>query len=173
LQSEVFLLLHALAVDIPRVPGHPNRSNFCGVLTLVDTPSDRSPAGARGHRVILTRTAAEKALASLIGMGIDYTPGMDGHDARRKVGIITSAEIVGRELVVSGYLFGRDFADVVAAIEQGGQQLGMSYELANAEVEDISAGIWRITDAVFTGAAVLFRHRAAYQNTSIEMMEAA
>ena len=45
---------------------HPNRMPFRGVLTILDTPSDRPPAGARGHRVVLTRAAAEAALPSLI-----------------------------------------------------------------------------------------------------------
>src|SRR5437588_5502714 len=73
---------------------HPNRMPFRGVLTILDASSDRPPAGARGHRVVLTRAAAEAALPSLIGMAVDFTAGFDGHDARRKVGIITSAEIV-------------------------------------------------------------------------------
>src|SRR3954462_7723957 len=73
---------------------HPNRMPFRGVLTILDAPSDRPPAGARGHRVVLTRAAAEAALPSLIGMAVDFTAGFDGHDARRKVGVITSAEIV-------------------------------------------------------------------------------
>jgi hypothetical protein len=165
------LQLAALAVKMPPVSGHPNRAGFHGVLTLVEVASDRAPAGARGHRVMLTRNAAERALASLIGMGLDYTPRMDGHDARRKVGIITSAEVVGNELVVKGYLFARDFGDVVDEIERSAGRLGMSYELANAEVENLQADIWRITDAVFTGAAVLLREKAAYNKTSIEMKE--
>ena len=73
---------------------HPNRAPFRGVLTLVDTPSDRAPSGARGHRVLLTRAAAEAALPSLLGMALDFTASFDGHDARRKVGIIPGAEIV-------------------------------------------------------------------------------
>ena len=165
--------LEALAVELPHVTGHPNRAPFRGVLTLVDVPSDRAPSGARGRRVVLTRAAAEKALASLIGMGLDYTPGLDGHDARRKVGIITSAEVEGTKIVVGGYLFAHDFPEVVEEIARGGGKLGMSYEIAGAEVQNTQASIWRIVNAVFTGAAVLLRSKAAYENTSIELMEAA
>ena len=48
--------------------------------------------------MVLTRSAAEAALASLLGMGLDYAPALDRHDARRKMGVITRAEIVGKHL---------------------------------------------------------------------------
>ena len=101
--------LEAMAVTLPEVERHPNRVPFEGVLTLVDEPSKRPPSGARGHRVILTREAALTALPSLMGMAVDYAPGWDGHDARRKCGIITQADVEGSRLRVSGYLFGKDF----------------------------------------------------------------
>ena len=87
--------LEAMAVKIPHVEGHPNRVPFEGVLTMVNAASDKAPAGARGHRVMLTREAAEKALPSLLGMAVDYRPGWDGHDARRKIGLLTEADLWG------------------------------------------------------------------------------
>jgi hypothetical protein len=87
--------MRAMAVEFPQVHGHPNRLPFEGVLTLVDVASDKAPSGARGHRVILSRAAAEAALPSLLGMAVDYKAGWDGHDARQKCGIITSAEALG------------------------------------------------------------------------------
>ena len=87
------LQLDAMSVTMPHVVGHPNRLPFCGVLTLVGVASQRSPSGARGHRVMLARSAAEAALPSLLGMALDYAPSLDAHDARRKIGIITEAEI--------------------------------------------------------------------------------
>ncbi len=56
------LEMRAMAVEFPVVHGHPNRLPFEGVLTLVDVASDKAPSGARGHRVVLTREAAEAAL---------------------------------------------------------------------------------------------------------------
>ena len=202
-----------MALALPRVRSHPNRQPFRGVLTLVDSPSDRPPAGARGHRVILTRAAAERAIPSLLGMGLDFTAAFDGHDARRKVGIITSAEIVServeqafrpalkpdqknlvgqgfspdsraqqatpevnekrgtrnQKLVVAGFLFARDFPDVVREIRLGANSLGMSYEVTGARVRDLRDRIWTLDEVTFTGAAVLRRDKAAYQNTSIEL----
>ncbi len=66
--------LRSMAVAMPEVAGHPNRAAFRGVLTMVDVPSQRPPSGARGHLVVLTKRAAEAALPSLLGMGVDYSP---------------------------------------------------------------------------------------------------
>src|ERR1700741_5163169 len=87
--------IESMAIEMPEVAAHPNRVAFRGVLTFVDVPSDSAPAGARGHRVLLKRAATERAIPSLLGMGLDYAPSLDRHDARRKVGVITQAEING------------------------------------------------------------------------------
>jgi len=163
-----------MAVTMPRVAGHPNRIGFEGVLTLVDVASDRAPSGARGHRVVLTRSAATAALPSLLGMAVDYRPGWDGHDARQKCGIITHADIEGSKLCVGGYLFGRDFPEVEEQIRKGPPgSMGMSYELADAHVADMRASVWTLTRATFTGAAILLRDKAAYQQTSFRLKKAA
>lgn len=162
--------LEAMAVSIPHVEGHPNRLPFEGVLTLVDIASDKAPAGARGHRVLLTREAAEKALPSLLGMAVDYRPGWDGHDARRKVGLLTEASLTGNRLVVKGYVYSRDFPEVSKAIAaQAPEAMGMSYEIADARVEDMRSEIWKLTRVTFTGAAILLREKAAYRATRFRM----
>ena len=45
----------------------------------------------------------------------------------------------------------------------------MSYEIADARVQDMQAPVWKLTEVMFTGAAILRRDRAAYQNTWIEL----
>ena len=160
--------LRAMAVEFPVVTGHPNRLPFEGVLTLVDVPSDKAPSGSRGHRVVLTHAAAEQALPSLLGMAVDYKTGWDGHDARQKCGIITSASIVGQKLTVAGFLFARDYPEMEQKIDGEGA-MGMSYELADAHVENMQASVWTLTKATFTGAAILLRDKAAYRNTSFRL----
>jgi len=49
----------------------------------------------------------------------------------------------------------------------------MSYELADAQVADMRAEIWKLTKATFTGAAILLREKAAYRATSFRLAEAA
>src|SRR5271168_3263374 len=88
------LQLEAMALAMPEVAGHPNRLPFRGVLTLIGVASQRAPSGAQGHRVMLTRGATDAALPSLLGMALDYAPSLDSHDVRRKIGIITEANIV-------------------------------------------------------------------------------
>jgi hypothetical protein len=179
-RSRSGMALGAMAVEFPEVIGHPNRLPFEGCLTLVDVPSDKAPSGARGHRVVLTRAAAEAALPSLLGMAVDYKAGWDGHDARQKCGIITSAHLeakeVGQRLLVRGFLFARDYpefnkvglmTDGVAAEAEGA--MGMSYELADAQVADMRAPVWQLTRATFTGAAILLRAKAAYRATTFRV----
>jgi hypothetical protein len=183
-RSKMGLSLESMAIEMPAVHGHPNRAAFRGVLTIVDVASDKSPSGARGHRVLLTRRAAEAAIPSLMGMGLDYSPALDRHDARRKIGVITRAEIVGRVIEVGGFLYAKDFPEIVAEIGKPGSAglggagrnvrasragLGMSYEIADALVEDIKASVWVLNRVTFTGAAVLRRDKAAYLSTWIEL----
>ncbi len=165
--------LRAMAVEFPEVAGHPNRLPFEGCLTLVDVASDKAPSGARGHRVLLTREAAEAALPSLLGMAVDYKAGWDGHDARQKCGIITGAEIEGQRLVVKGFLFARDYPEmeerVGGPMQASAGDMGMSYELADAHVADMRAAVWTLTRATFTGAAILLKAKAAYRATSFRV----
>jgi len=166
----------AMALAMPEVDGHPNRRGFRGVLTVANAPSDRAPSGARGHKVMLTSQATERALPSLLGMAVDYAPELDRHDAQRKVGIITSADLrpaAGKthRVDVQGYLFARDFPEVVNEMARRKGELGMSYEIADVRVADADAAVWVATDFKFTGAAVLLRDKAAYQNTNVELSD--
>jgi hypothetical protein len=101
-------------------------------------------------------------------MAVDYKAGWDGHDARQKCGIITSAELDGKQLTVAGFLFSRDFPEIEHRMEIQGS-MGMSYELADAHVADMRARVWTLTQATFTGAAILLREKAAYQGTSFRL----
>lgn len=174
----------AMALEMPEVAGHPNRLPFRGVLTLVGVASQRSPSGSKGHRVMLTRSATDSALPSLLGMALDYAPSLDSHDVRRKIGIITEASIVPLhagsqahatgQLAISGYLFAHDFPDVVdeiraQAARAAGSTLGMSYEMTQVEVPNKESMIWTATAFTFTGAAILRRDKAAYPQTWIAL----
>ena len=145
---------------------------FEGVLTLVDVPSDKAPSGSRGHRVVMTKTAAEAALPSFLGMAVNFRPDWDGHESRIKCGILTKADIVGQRLVVRGYLHGRDLNEIVKKIKQLPPGcLGMSYEITDTHVEDMRAQVWKLVRATFTGVAILQREKAAYKQTEFRLLD--
>ena len=162
-----FASLEAMALAVPATPDHPNKHPFTGVLTKVGRPSDKAPQGSFGKRVLLTHKAAEAALGSLLGMGVDYTPDLDGHDPTQKIGVITAAEIKGNDLAITGFFYAADFPEVVARIRADRTAMGFSFEAQRVAVESAEADPLVITACVFTGAAVLKRSSGAYLETSI------
>jgi hypothetical protein len=164
--------VRAMGVKLPTVADHPNAHPWSGVLTVLDEPSDRPPHGSDGKLVILPRAVAEAALPSLLGMPVNFDwLDMDDHVPTNNVGTILNAEVVqqgGKYVIaVSGILFSANFPMEVEQIQNFRESLGMSYELAFVRVEDRSAPEWVITECVFTGAAILLKDKAAYQNTSL------
>ena len=118
------LSINARSLNIPD-SAHPNKLPFSGVLTRIDEPSDSPPEGSNGRRVLVTRAAAERALDSLLGMGVNYNP--DGHSPQEKVGVIFGSEIVGNELHIHGAIYAADFPDATAAIRANKDKLGFSF----------------------------------------------
>lgn len=163
---ELSLQIEAMAIAMPHVDDHPNRMPFTGVLTFVDTPSDMAVGGSGGKKTYLPREVAEAALASLLGMGIDFTPNLDGHDVKCKIGLITSAEIVGDEIQIGGFFYAADFPQECARIQDEKEDLGFSYEI-RAQTREMGGDLLQIVSGVFTGAAVLKKNKAAYQSTSL------
>jgi hypothetical protein len=148
---------------------HINRKPFTGILTVLDAPSDISPSGARGHKILVTGDAASDALSSLIGMGICYRADWSGHNERCKIGVITDARIADSKIHISGHLYAKDFPEVIESIKAQGEELGLSYELHDARVIDMREAIWTIDRITFTGAAILKREKAAYRNSSFSL----
>lgn len=160
--------LEAMGFQLPAMSGdHPNRHFFTGVLTRLGEPSSKPPNGSDGHRVLIPIDVAKASLNSLIGMAVDFSPDFTDHDIRRKIGVISEAEVDGNDLKVKGYLFAADFPKEVLAIQQNKNKLGMSFEVKSCRINDMSAKIWEIRSCIFTGAAILLRDSAAYFNTSI------
>ena len=160
--------LEGMALEMPELrEEHLNRLPFRGILTQIDEPSTRPPNGSSGHRVLIPRAVAEQAIPSLMGMPIDCSLGLKDHDKKTVIGVITGAEIQGNDLVVVGHLLAKNFPEEIAEIQSRKTQLGMSYEISNVHVEDVDAEIWTLTGLQFTGAAILYKHAAAYQHTAI------
>lgn len=167
------LRIHAVSLDFPDIPGgHVNKMPFSGILTRIDEPSDSPPGGAGGKKILLTRAAAEGALASLLGMGVDLTKDMDGHDAQKKIGIITGAHIDGSALRIAGFIYAADFPDEALRIHLNHADLGFSFEARNLGVESASADPLIVKSCTFTGAAILMKNDAAYRTTALAAAKA-
>jgi hypothetical protein len=162
----------AMAMEVPKVEGHPNRIPFSGILTRLDEPSDNPLGGSNGKRVILPSAVAQEALPSLLGMAVDFTPEFDGHDARSKIGLITEANVVENAIHIAGYFYGADFPEEVKCIQADKASLGFSYE-AQAQIESMNDDPLVIKSCIFTGAAVLYKDCAAYMTTSLAANNAA
>ena len=160
------MVIEAMSLNISN-GDHPNKMAFSGILTRIDEPSSEPPHGSGSRRIIVTREAAEKALGSLLGMGVDFSPMFSGHDTQAKIGIITSANIVGNAIEIEGFVYAADFPEVAASIKSLQSALGFSFEAERILVEDPGADILRIIELAFTGAAILRKDKAAYQTTSL------
>ncbi|WP_241974640.1 hypothetical protein [Paraburkholderia sp. BL17N1] len=159
------MTLWGMSLNVPEVANHPNRMPFSGVLTFVNQPSDLPPGGSGGKRTYLPKDVAEKALESLLGMAVDFSADLSAHDVTRKLGVITGAEIVGDEVRIEGFFYAHDFPQECARIQSEKEDLGFSYEVT-AKTRPMG-DLLQIVSCVFTGAAVLYKDKAAYQSTSL------
>lgn len=155
LEASVFQFIHA--------EEHENKMRFKGVLVRLDEPSTKPPNGSQGHRILIPKSVAEAKLSTLIGQGVNYRSDLEGHAPQRKVGVITKAWISGKDLMVSGHIWKKDFPEAIKDLKQ--KNLGMSFEAGEIEVEDIHADIWKLTSLCFTGATILYKDAAAYYKT--------
>lgn len=155
-----------MAVAVPDFPDHPNKTPFTGVLTILNQISDAPLGGSDGKKVVLPTDVAEKALASLLQMSVDFQPDFDGHDPTRKIGLIEEAYINENKIHVSGFLYTLDFPEEVKRIQRDKEWLGMSFE-AQVLTRALDDGNLLITYCAFTGAAILFKDKAAFIATSL------
>lgn len=160
--------IEAVSMDVPLLSeAHPNKAPFRGILTRLDEPSTRSPSNANGHRVIIPTVVAQQAGQSIVNMPVDCTMDFQGHNKRLNIGVMTGWSIEGKNFIVEGHLFEKNFPQEVNAIRAQKSQLGMSYEIGDVEVEDVNAPIWVLRHFIFTGAAILRKDAAAYAKTAI------
>ncbi|AIQ70367.1 hypothetical protein [Paenibacillus graminis] len=159
---------------------HPNKIPFKCALFAVDQPSDGSPSGADGKLIRISSSVCDQYLQTFVGMAlnIDYTAGMADHDPRFKVAVIDKAyRSMDGYAWIDGYIYGKDFPDVVATIRYynglaaeynwSEYQFGASLEM-EASVQNAAdmENVLDVMEFCGTGAAILFAEAAAYKTTS-------
>jgi hypothetical protein len=161
----------AMALNIPEHQDHPNKILGTGVLTKLDQPSDAPLGGSNGRRVILPSHVAEAALSTLLGMPLDFSNDFSSHEKTQNIGSIYEAYIEGNDIKIKFYLYGVNFPDEVKRIQSERHLMGFSYEVANVSCNEITTPngeeLLEITRCTFTGAAVLYKDKAAYRTTSL------
>lgn len=163
--TNITLTLAAMSIALPRDDEHPNRMPFKGVLMRLDQPSDEPPGGAGGRRTIMSREVAASILPSLLSMPVDFRDDFSGHDAQQKIGTITAADVEGDAIVIEGFFYAADFPQECDFIQAEKEALGFSYEI-RAQTQ-VDGALLKIVGGAFTGAAVLFKDKAAYKSTSL------
>ena len=156
---------------------HVNKMPFSGTVAFCDTPSDGSPCGAMGKKVVFARAAVDKALSTFVGMGVncvwdqeyykDAEDTLTGHDDRFKIGIVESAELEGNEVKVHGFLWKYDFSDVCQMIQNTKASLGFSVEVVANKVSEAEDDKLIVTDLIFTGLAILYADLGAFKQTKL------
>ena len=154
---------------------NPDVLNFSGIVCYVDTPSDGTPCGGlAGYSTIISGKNID--IESLVGSGVDVqwsddffsdpANNLKDHAPRFKVGVVDSAELNGTEISVNGHLWKNDFPDVCDTIDSAKDSLGFSVEvyfdgiMRNDEDKTLTG-----MGAHFTGVAILYKNKAAFQNT--------
>jgi len=160
--------------------GHPNKIPFkCGLFKC-DTPSDGSPEGANGKLIRISSEVANKYLQTFVGMAfnINYTDGMSSHDQRFKVAVMERCYMsMDGTAMVEGYIYGKDFPDVVATIRYYNglaaeydweeYRFGASLEMeAVVQIANDNPNVLDVVEFCGTGAAILFAEDAAFKMTS-------
>ncbi|MEK3787566.1 3-oxoacyl-ACP reductase [Paenibacillus sp. FSL K6-1230] len=159
---------------------HPNKVPFKCTLFAVDQPSEGSPHGAGGKLIRISSSVCDQCLHTFVGMAlnIDYVNGMSDHDPRFKVAVIEKAyRAMDGYAWIEGYIYGKDFPDVVATIRYynglaaeynwSEYQFGASLEMeASVQNATDAENVLEVMEFCGTGAAILFADAAAYKTTS-------
>ena len=156
----------------------PERLNwlpFTGTCLFADQPSDGIPSGGVDKPVRFPSAELDKALDSMVDMGVDCEwpdefwdgpeEAFSGHDDRFKIGVVKTSVRNGNEMVISGGLWSNDFSDICDMYRNAKASLGFSVEVYFNLVDQ--GEYYDAVDIEFTGVAILFSDLAAFKDTYI------
>ena len=148
---------------------------FTGTCLFADQPSDGIPSGGVDKPVRFPSAELDKALDSMVDMGVDCEwpdefwdgpeEAFSGHDDRFKIGVVKTSVLNGNEMVISGGLWSNDFSDICDMYRNAKASLGFSVEVYFNLVDQ--GEYYDAVDIEFTGVAILFSDLAAFKDTYI------
>jgi hypothetical protein len=174
-----------MKIELPSI-GHRNAVPWAGVCGFADTPLDgkvhwtnsdtkqivESPSDA--PKLIFRRDAVQRALPSFLGMALTAQEGsLENHAFRSAVGIITSADIEGNEIRVSGHIFGESYPDMLEGIKTMRTKLGMCMRYTDIVFEwptEEKPKFAFIKDFSLIGIAIMHKNNCGFTGTSVRLL---
>ena len=173
MKRKTMLELHDLMFSAS--PERLNWLPFTGTCLFADQPSDGIPSGGVDKPVRFPSAELDKALDSMVDMGVDcewpddFLDGPEeafsGHDDRFKIDVVKTSVLEGNEMVISGGLWSNDFSDICDMYRNAKAALGFSVEVYFNLVDQ--GEYYDAVDIEFTGVAILFSDLAAFKDTYI------
>jgi len=153
-----------------------NKSYFEGVLLPIEAVSDSAPAKGSPVPLYVSREVALLAAQQINnsgGLPLDVAPDFNGHNDQGVVGVMTSADVIGGNLVVRGHLFPFNNPNLVEQIKAMKNHLGMSINAIAQGTREYIEGkeVFNIKSLQPLGANILKSARATWKNTAVLQAE--
>lgn len=152
-----------------------NRRPVEGVLFRINEPSEHSPSVGPRLPLYIPSEVAASVVDTVSGLPLDAADSLSGHANEEIAGVMLSAEILGNDFIVRGYLWPWSQQQKVANISAHRDRLGMSMNATavghEAEVDGIK--VFWIDSLELLGANILFADKATYQQTRLVAADAA
>ena len=143
-----------------------------GVLFIVDEPSETAPSKGTSLPLYIPKAIAERciqAVANSKGLPLDIHNSLMQHANEEIVGVMTEAELRGKEFIVKGHLFPWSQPQKTSLIRANKNLLGMSMNAHATGREAIVDGqkVYQIESLDLLGANILKADRATYRKTRL------
>lgn len=170
--SELTFEMNGFEIFAAEVNEEESMSPFTGILCPIEQVSESAPAVGPGVPLYLPLDVAQEAVAYINaskGFKLDAAPSLSGHSEAKDVGLMTKAEIVNNNLVVHGYLIPSKNNELISAIKNLKDRLGMSINASaegfNSVVNGVNAFV--IKKLIPWGANILESSKATWKKTAV------
>jgi hypothetical protein len=163
-----------MKLKLPEIE-HCNWYPIEGIAAFIDKISERpmhinnheTKEEFEGPKIIFTRAAVKNALPTLLGMGLCCQPAVPEHRVpRSNCGVVTEAWIDGDKLMIRGGIYGLQFPEVIAALDEGGIGLCVGFQDCVIDRQHLPESI-EIRHMTFTELKLLHSFVTSFDNTNV------